>query len=104
MKLWANAVSYAKSLIEKSVIDYCAFRKCSERKGGGKLYSIEELEIIKSALEQDIIHQKKQLEEVVNDIRFELWLFNTEDLYKKVTKDLAARKGRKHLIQKNFRR
>lgn len=64
--------------------------------------NIQELEIIKSALECDINHQKKTLEEMYaeggSDIRFEMWLEDTEILYKKVVKKLSTMKAQKALI------
>ena len=53
------------------------------------MYTIEELEILKSALEGDIIYQKKQLE-TIDDVRFEVWLEDTQKLHKKVVSQLTS--------------
>lgn len=47
------------------------------------MYSAEELEIIKTALESDIKFQKEQLDEIGNDLRFAIWLSETDKLHKK---------------------
>jgi len=56
---------------------------------------INEYEIIKSALEQDITHQKKQIEDpnFGEDIRFEMWLIETQELHKKVSNHLMELKA-----------
>lgn len=64
--------------------------------------TIQELEIIKSALEGDIIRQKQTISEMAedggSDIRFEMWLEDTEILYKKVVKKLMTMKAQKAII------
>lgn len=63
------------------------------------MFTIDEMEIIKSALELDITHQKKFLAELAeqggSDIRFEMWLDDTEILYKKVRSELFDMKSAK---------
>ena len=58
--------------------------------------SERELEILKTALESDIIYQKKQLEEISEygggDIRFEIWLDETEKLHRKISQLLFESK------------
>lgn len=67
-------------------------------KGRVKMYSLDELDIIKTALEGDIIRQKKEIEEI-DDIRFQKWLFDTEELYKKVSNELFTRKAKKQMLR-----
>lgn len=57
------------------------------------LLGINELEIIKSALECDINFQKKQLKEIGNDIRFEMWLDDTQLLHKRISTHLMEMKA-----------
>lgn len=62
------------------------------------MLSIEEMEIIKSALEGDIIRQKKFLkvleEQGGSDIRFEIWLDDSQRLLKKVSLKLMDMKAK----------
>lgn len=57
------------------------------------MFNIDELEIIKASLEGDIVLQKKQLEEI-DDIRFEMWLLDTQEIHKKVSIELMNRKAK----------
>lgn len=62
------------------------------------MLTIDEMEILKSALEGDIIRQKKFLEELAeeggSDIRFEMWLDDTQRLHRKVTLKLMDMKAK----------
>jgi len=53
------------------------------------LFTADEMEIIKVALEGDIIRQRKYIQEMADDdssdIRFEMWLEESERLLKKVS-------------------
>ena len=53
------------------------------------MLTISEMEILKAALEGDIIRQRKFLQEMADDdssdIRFEMWLEQSEQLLKKVS-------------------
>lgn len=65
------------------------------------MLSIRELEILKAALEGDVQRQKYQLNEIGSDIRFEIWLHETEMLLRKVSirlsKELATDVGVEYL-------
>ncbi len=52
------------------------------------LFNDNELELLKVILKEDIDRQKKQLEDIRHDIRFETWLAETEILLNKVNKAL----------------
>lgn len=58
------------------------------------MLTINEMEILKSALEGDIGRQKTYLEKLAeqggSDVRFELWLDETERLLKKVSLKLSG--------------
>jgi len=62
------------------------------------MLSIDELEIIKSALEGDILRQKKFLNELAeqggSDIRFEIWMIDSQKLLEKVTLKLMNMKAK----------
>jgi len=47
-----------------------------------------EYELIKYALEHDVKLQEKQLEDIGDDIRFEIWLIETKELLNKVSSHL----------------
>lgn len=53
------------------------------------MFTADEMEIIKVALEGDIIRQRKYIQEMADDdssdIRFEMWLEESERLLKKVS-------------------
>lgn len=53
------------------------------------MLTINEMEILKSALEGDIARQKDYLDEMADqggsDVRFEIWLDESQRLLKKVT-------------------
>lgn len=59
--------------------------------------TIHELEIIKAALESDIIYQEKS--EKANHPAFIEWLKDTEKLLKKVTIEISVRKGKEQLYK-----
>ena len=62
------------------------------------MLTIDEMEILKSALEGDIIRQKKFLDELAeqdgSDIRFEVWHDDTIRLHKKVALKLMDMKAK----------
>lgn len=62
------------------------------------MLTINEMEILKSALEGDIGRQKKYLEELAekngSDVRFEMWLDESERLLKKVSLKLFDMKAK----------
>lgn len=53
------------------------------------MFSLEELHVFKAALECDIREQKKTLQEMLDegwsDMRFEIWLHESEKLLKKTS-------------------
>jgi hypothetical protein len=56
------------------------------------LITLDELEIIKSALEGDIIRQKENKK--ADHPAFQKWLKDTEKLHKKVANELITRKAK----------
>lgn len=64
------------------------------------MLTINEMEIIKSALEGDVIRQKEYLAELArqdnSDIRFEAWLDDSQKLLKKISIKLMNMKARVH--------
>lgn len=57
---------------------------------------IKELEIIKAALEGDIIRQEKHPNK--DELAFKYWLEDSRKLLKKITKELMHKKGRQKMI------
>lgn len=61
------------------------------------MLTIDEMEIIKSALEGDIARQKEYLNELAeqngSDVRFEMWLDESQQLLKKVSSKLFNMKA-----------
>lgn len=60
--------------------------------------TIRELEIMKAALEGDIIRQKEC--EKVNHPAFKAWLEETEKLLKKVTNKLSVEKAKRSMLDR----
>lgn len=60
------------------------------------MFTEHELEILKTTLECDIMHQKKSLQQIEenggSDIRFEMWLEDSKQLFRKVTLMLSDMK------------
>lgn len=60
--------------------------------------NISELEIIKAALEGDIIRQKEH--ENAELPQFKAWLSATEKVHKKVSNELITRKARERILER----
>jgi hypothetical protein len=59
----------------------------------GKIgFDTKELEIMKAALEGDVIRQKKHIE-TIDNIEFQKWLVDTEQLLKTISLMLFERKS-----------
>lgn len=62
------------------------------------MLTIDEMEILKSALEGDIARQKDYLDELAehngSDVRFEMWLDESQRLLKKVSLKLFDMKAK----------
>jgi len=64
--------------------------------------TIRELEIIKAALEGDVIAQRKS--DKLEHPAFQDWLNDSEKLLKKVSRKLFEQKARKSLIDNTWKR
>jgi hypothetical protein len=64
---------------------------------GEEMITLDDLEIIKTALEGDILRQKQS--ENVHHPAFKKWLIDTEKLHKKVANELITRKAKIKLLE-----
>ncbi|WP_370222024.1 hypothetical protein [Cytobacillus sp.] len=62
------------------------------------MITLDDLEIIKSALECDIIRQKQN--EKADHPAFKKWLADTEKLHKKVSNEIITRKAKIKILEK----